>query len=57
MSCICDGCARAWHYDGSDAVVTLMLQKADEGGEFEFAPFIRGEALGDERYGIVHMYM
>jgi len=37
-----EGGARAWHYDGSDFVVTLSLQKADGGGEFEFAPFIRG---------------
>ena len=33
---------RAWHYDGSDAVITLMLQHADSGGEFEWCPFIRG---------------
>jgi hypothetical protein len=45
-----DGGSRAWHYDGSDYVVTLMLQPADEGGEFEYAPFIRGEAVGDERF-------
>jgi hypothetical protein len=37
-----DGGQRNWHYDGSDFVVTLSLQKADEGGSFEFAPFIRG---------------
>ena len=45
-----DGGSRAWHYDGSDYVVTLLLQTADEGGEFEFAPFIRGDAAGDERF-------
>jgi hypothetical protein len=44
-----DGGSRAWHYDGSDYVVTLMLQPSDEGGEFEYAPFIRGDKLGDER--------
>lgn len=37
-----DGGSRAWHYDGSDFVVTLMLQQAQVGGEFEYAPFIRG---------------
>lgn len=37
-----EGCNRAWHYDGSDLVVTLMLQRPEAGGEFEFAPFIRG---------------
>lgn len=37
-----EGGERTWHYDGSDFVVTLSLQKAEEGGRFEFAPFIRG---------------
>jgi hypothetical protein len=41
-----DGGNRAWHYDGSDFVCTLCLQQAEEGGEFQFAPFIRGE-LGE----------
>lgn len=45
-----DGGSRAWHYDGTDTVVTLLLQKADTGGEYEFAPFIRGEEKGDERF-------
>ena len=22
-----DGCSRAWHYDGTDTVITLLLQK------------------------------
>jgi len=45
-----DGCSRAWHYDGTDTVITLLLQKAAVGGEYEFAPFIRGEEKGDERF-------
>ena len=45
-----DGGSRAWHYDGSDYVVTLLLQASEKGGEFEFAPFIRGEKIGDECY-------
>jgi hypothetical protein len=40
-----DGCSRAWHYDGTETVITLMLQTADQGGEYEFAPFIRGFQL------------
>ena len=44
-----DGAARAWHYDGTDCVITLMLQPSLEGGEIEWAPFIRGETPGDER--------
>ena len=52
-----EGCSRAWHYDGSDFVVTLMMQPAQKGGAFEFAPFIRGhgeidkmQACEDEHY-------
>eukprot|EP00750_Incisomonas_marina_P015560 INCI18369.1.p1 GENE.INCI18369.1~~INCI18369.1.p1 ORF type:complete len:287 (-),score=44.03 INCI18369.1:109-969(-) len=44
-----DGGSRAWHYDGSDFVVTLMLQPSLAGGEFEWAPFIRGKN-GEENY-------
>ena len=52
-----DAGQRSWHYDGSDFVATLLVQQADEGGDFEFAPFIRGEADGnklfDERFDAV----
>ena len=40
---IFDGGMHAWHYDLTDFVVTILLQKPEIGGEFEFAPFIRGE--------------
>ena len=30
-----------------------MLAQAAEGGEFEYAPFIRGDAVGDERFADV----
>ena len=36
-----EGDQRTWHYDGSDFVVTLSLQRAEKGGRFEFAPFSR----------------
>lgn len=39
----------AWHFDTNDGVVSLMLQTADEGGHFEYAPYIRDEV--DENYG------
>ena len=38
----------AWHFDTNDGVVSLMLQVADEGGHFEYAPYIRDEV--DENY-------
>ena len=25
-----DGCSRAWHYDGTDTVITILLQKPDQ---------------------------
>ncbi len=37
-----------WHFDQTDFVVSLALQDADEGGDFEVAPLIR--SAGDERY-------
>ena len=37
-----------WHFDQTDFVVSLALQDADEGGDFEVAPFIR--SADDERY-------
>ena len=39
----------AWHFDTNDGVVSLMLQPADDGGHFEYAPYIRDEV--DENYG------
>ena len=45
-SMLLDGLGRSWHYDGSDFVATLMVQQADEGGDFDFAPFIRTRCGG-----------
>ena len=36
-----DGDEHGWHFDGNDFVVSLMIQPAISGGEFEFAPNIR----------------
>lgn len=45
-----DGGKRAWHYDKSDCVITVMLQPAAEGGQFQFAPFIRGHGSINAQY-------
>ncbi len=37
-----------WHFDQTDFVVSLALQDADEGGDFEVAPMIR--TVDDEHY-------
>lgn len=41
MKAAFEGDTDGWHYDPNDGVVTLLLQAADEGGEFEYAPNIR----------------
>jgi hypothetical protein len=37
-----------WHFDQSEFSVTLMIQRAERGGDFEYAPNIREP--GDEHY-------
>jgi hypothetical protein len=48
LAVMTDGEALQWHFDQTDFVVSLALQDADEGGDFEVAPRIR--SAGDERY-------
>jgi len=43
-----DGDELQWHFDQTDFVVSLALQDADHGGDFEVAPRIR--SADDERY-------
>jgi len=43
-----EGDTDSWHYDGNDGVVSLLLQQPDEGGLFEYAPYIR--SLKDDRF-------
>jgi hypothetical protein len=43
-----DGDELQWHFDQTDFVVSLALQDAEDGGDFEVAPQIRTE--DDERY-------
>ena len=40
-----------WHFDQTDFVVSLAIQAADEGGDFEVAPLIRSAV--DEHFGDV----
>ncbi|MHB8505433.1 MAG: HalD/BesD family halogenase [Acidimicrobiales bacterium] len=46
-----DGDALQWHFDTNDFVVSLAVQDADEGGDFEVVPRIRSDA--DERHEAV----
>ncbi len=46
-----DGDQNGWHYDGNDAVFSLLLQEPSAGGEFEYAPYIRSSS--EENYEAV----
>ena len=35
------GDCNGWHFDGNDAVFSLLLQAPEAGGAFEYAPYIR----------------
>jgi hypothetical protein len=41
LAVMTDGDQLQWHFDGTDFVVSLAIQGADEGGDFEVAPRIR----------------
>lgn len=50
-----EGDQDGWHYDPNDGVVTLQLQTPDEGGAFEYAPYIRSN--DDENYqGVARLF-
>jgi len=36
-----DGTQQPWHYDTNEFIVSMMTQKAEKGGEFEYSPMIR----------------
>lgn len=56
-----------WHFDQTDFVVSLALQDAERGGDFEYVPMIRtsdderydavAEVLDGGRHGVVHVPM
>lgn len=43
-----EGELQDWHFDGTDYVVTLMLEKADQGGDFEFVSGLRKPGEEDD---------
>jgi hypothetical protein len=43
-----EGDELGWHFDQSEFSVTLMIQRAERGGDFEYVPLIR--TPDDERY-------
>jgi alkylated DNA repair dioxygenase AlkB len=44
-----------WHFDANEFIVSLMTQKADAGGEFEYCPNIRSP--GSENYDAVRQVL
>lgn len=51
LSYLSQGDRQPWHYDHNEFTVTLLLQGAEAGGEFEYAPRIRSAA--DENFEAV----
>jgi len=51
LSVMTDGDSLRWHFDTTDFVVSLAIQDAESGGDFEVAPLIR--SAEDERYDAV----
>jgi len=51
LAVMVDGEELQWHFDMTDFVVSLALQDADDGGDFEVAPMIR--TATDENYDAV----
>ena len=43
-----EGDELGWHFDQSEFSVTLMIQRSDRGGDFEYVPLIR--TPDDEHY-------
>lgn len=39
-----EGGCQQWHFDTNESNITLLLQAAEEGGEFEYVPLIRSAA-------------
>jgi hypothetical protein len=50
-----NGDEHGWHFDGNEFVVSLLLQDAQEGGVFEFAPFVR--STGEPNFAMVGAIM
>jgi hypothetical protein len=48
LAAMADGDELAWHFDQTDFVVSIALQRSETGGEFECAPRLRTE--DDEHY-------
>lgn len=43
-----EGDELGWHFDQSEFSVTMMIQRSEQGGDFEYAPLVREP--GDEHY-------
>ncbi|MFT5110800.1 MAG: hypothetical protein ACI8P9_000109 [Parasphingorhabdus sp.] len=45
-----------WHFDGADFIVTLMLQDAERGGSFNYAPGLRSQGGEDDYENISQVF-
>jgi len=44
------GLQLGWHYDNASFAITLMVQAAEEGGEFEYLEKVRNQETGEQGY-------
>jgi hypothetical protein len=51
------GNGHAWHYDHNECAVTLLLQAAEQGGEFFFIPNSRDRNGNNERTEIIEQFL
>ena len=47
-----EGELQEWHFDGIDYIVTIMLEKPEQGGAFEYVPGLRSSNQKDDYEGI-----
>ncbi len=47
----CEGDVDGWHFDSNDVVFSVLLQRPEGGGHFEYVPYIRTDQ--DENYDAV----
>lgn len=51
LSVMEEGGCQQWHFDTNESNITLLMQAAEQGGEFEYVPLIR--SAEDENYDAV----
>lgn len=51
-----EGALQEWHFDGADYIVTIMLEKPEQGGAFEYVTGLRSAHEEDDFDGISDIF-